>query len=310
MASLQKLRGSDPGFATKEVQATGVDLQEAGYDEGRAKAFDDELIEREKAMPGVGAAVLVKRLPFEYRSHLASTISVDAYQAPPDEQPSVEYNEVGPGYLAMMGIPLVAGREFTRADDENGTPVTVVNETMAARYWQGRNAIGDRVQVKGRWLTVVGVAEDSKYRSLREVPVPFFYVPLRQNFTTSAMLQIRTRLKPENVAVGVARRVHELDGNLAPYEMITMGELVERSTSSQQVAVTLLAVLGSLALLLAAIGLYAVMSYTVSQSTREMGLRRALGAKMSDVVRLVMGEGLGLAGFGGFVWVWWGVGCR
>jgi len=149
--------------------------------------------------------------------------------------------------------------------------------------------------VQGRWMTVVGLAKDSKYQSMRELPMPFFYVPLRQNFSTMAVLQIRTKRAPDAIAVELARRIHELDGNLAPYEVITLQEQVERSTSAQQVAVTLLAVLGSLALVLAAIGLYAVMSYTVSQSTREMGLRMALGAKMSDVLKLVMSQGLGLA---------------
>jgi predicted permease len=298
MESLQKIREADPGFATRDVQITGVDLLGAGYEVPRAKTFEDELIDRVKAMPEVDSAVFARLSPLGYRNYSSSVIAVDGYQPPPEEQPSVAYNEVGTGYLATMGIPLLAGREFTRADDENGAPVAVVNQTMAAKYWQRRNPVGDRLQVKGRWLNVVGVAKDSKYRSMREAPIPFFYVPLRQNFSTMAVLHIRTKRAPDAVAVELARRIHELDGNLAPYEVITLQEQVERSTSAQQVAVTLLAVLGSLALVLAAIGLYAVMSYTVSQSTREMGLRMALGAKMSDVLRLVMSQGLTLAGAG------------
>lgn len=295
MESLQKIRASDPGFATREVQTTYVDLLEEGYDIPRAKAFETELIDRLQGVPGLESAAFARMTPLGYRVYSSSMIAVDGYQTPPEEQPSVPYNEVGPGYLATMGIPLVAGREFTRADDENGTPVAVVNETMAAKYWHGRTPIGDRVQVKGRWLTVVGVAKDSKYQSMRESPLPFFYVPLKQNPSTMATLQIRTKRPPESIAVDLARLIHNLDGNLATYEVTTLQEQMERSTAAQRVSVTLLGVLGSLALLLAAIGLYAVMSYMVSQGTREMGLRMALGARRADVVRLIMSHGLKLA---------------
>jgi len=147
-------------------------------------------------------------------------------------------------------------------------------------------------------MQVVGVAKDSKYQSVRETPKPFFYVSRRQNFSIGAGLHIRTPLSPETIATELAREVHALDGNLAPYEVITLQEQVDRSTSPQMVAVTLVGVLGGLALLLAAIGLYGVMSYAVSQSTRELGLRMALGAGASNLMRLVMSRGLVLTAGG------------
>ena len=294
MQSLQKIRASSPGFSTQGVLVTTVDLVSAGYDAQRAQNFQDELIDRVKALPGVESAAFARMTPLSYGSFSSTPIVVDGYQAPPEELPTVLYNEVGPDYLATMGIPLVSGREFTRADDERAALVCIVNETMAEQYWRGRNPIGERVQVKDRWMQVVGVAKDSKYQSVRETPKPFFYVPRRQNFTVGAGLYIRTPLSPETVATVLAREVHSLDGNLAPYEVISLQEQVDRSTSPQLVAVTLVGVLGALALLLAAIGLYGVMSYTVSQSTRELGLRMALGADASNLLRLVISRGLAL----------------
>src|SRR6266480_2487927 len=298
LQSLQRIRNTSPGFSTRGVMVTAVDLVSAGYDVQRAQNFQDELLDRVKALPGVESAAFARMTPLSYGSFSATPIAVDGYQPAPEEQPTVQYNEVGPDYFRTMGIPLVSGREFTRADDGKAALVAVVNETMAAHYWRDRNPIGERVQVKGRWMQVVGVAKDSKYQSVREAPNPFFYVSRRQNFSRGGDLHIRTPMSPETMATVLGREVHALDPDLALYEVITLQEQVDRSTSPQQVAVTLVGVLGGLALLLAAIGLYGVMSYAVSQSTRELGLRMALGAGASNLLRLVMKRGLALTAGG------------
>ena len=292
MQSLLKIRTVSPGFTTRGVQETAIDLISAGYTPARAQTFQDALLERVRALPGVESAAFAKMTPLSYVSSASASIVFDGYAPPPEESPTVEYNEVGAGYFVTMGIPLVDGREFTRADDEQAAPVAVVNETMAQRYWNGRNPLGERLQFKGRWLRVVGVVKDSKYSSVREDPTPFFFVPVRQNSLRASMLVIRTLVAPQTMAIALARQVHALDANLATYEVITLQEQLERSTSPQMVALTLVGVLGGLALLLAAIGLYGVISYAVNQSTRELGLRIALGASAGDLLRLVLSQGL------------------
>jgi len=292
MQSLRKIRTTDPGFSTRRVFDTWIAFAAAGYDAPRAKTFQDELIQRVRALPGVEAAAYARAVPLGYGSFSSTPIAVDGYEPPPNEQPTAEYNEVSPDYFATLGIRLISGREFTRADDENAARVGIVNQTMTARYWRGQNPIGQRLQVKGNWMQVVGVVKDSKYYSMDEAARPFFYVPLRQYFSIEPYIHIRTTQPLQTVQTALLREVRALDPNLAVYEMITLQEQVERSTSHELVAVALVALFAGLALLLASIGLYGVMSYSISQSTRELGLRMALGASTSNVLRLVLSRGL------------------
>jgi macrolide transport system ATP-binding/permease protein len=295
--SLRAVQNTSPGFSTQGVLTTSVDFVAVGYNAQRIKGFQDELIDRLQALGGVESAAFARMAPFSYRTYSSAPIAVEGYETPPDQQLTVDYNEVGPAYFASMGIPLASGREFTRADNESAPPVAVINELMAAQYWHGRETIGMRFQVKGRWVQVVGVAKMSKYRNLTEVARPFFYVPMRQS-AMGSNLQVRTSLGPEAIAKALVREIHRLDSNLAPGEVITMQEQVDRTTAVQRAAVGMLGVFGGLALLLAAIGLYGVMSNTVSQSTREMGLRMALGAGTSDLLRRVISQGLVLTAGG------------
>jgi macrolide transport system ATP-binding/permease protein len=297
LESLEEIRSTSPGFTTSVV-TTGVSLVAAGYDVPRAKTFQDELIGRLRALPGVESVAFASVTPLGYIMYSSTPIAVDDYQPSANEQTEVEYNQVSPSYFTTLEIPLFSGREFTRSDDEKAPPVVIVNQTMVERYWRGQDPIGRRLQVKGRWARVVGVAADSKYESIRETPKPFFYVPLRQDFTREPDLYIRTTQPMHSILAAVVGEVHALDANLALYGMITLREQVDRSTSAQLIAVTLVSILGGLALLLAGVGLYGIISYAVAQSARELGLRMALGAGAGNLSRLVISRGLRLTAGG------------
>jgi putative ABC transport system permease protein len=293
--SLRAMRDTDPGFSTTNVLVSGVDMISAGYDLPRVRAYQEQLVDRLQGLAGVESAAWVRVIPFSYRGSVAAPVAVDGFVFERGEQPSVEYNEVGPGYFATMGIPLLAGRDFTRADNETAPAVAVVNQTMAERFWRGADPVGRRLQVNGRWLQVIGVAKNSRSRSIREAPSPYFFMSLRQGSSAGQSIQIRTRLNAEAMATALAREVKALDANLAPAGTNTMREQVDVTSWTQQAAITLLTAFGAMALLLAGVGLYGVMSYAVSQSTRELGLRMALGAEGGDLLRMVMRYGIVLA---------------
>ena len=295
--SLILLENTNPGFSTRDVLNSSVNFVAAGYDPERMKNFEKALSERLSAQPGVRSMAFSSNLPFSYGAFDSAPIRVDGYTAGPDEKMIADYSEVGPAYLRTLGIPLVSGREFRSADDQAAPRVAMVNEAMAAQYWRGRDPVGSRLQIKGQWATVVGVAKMAKYANLREAPRMLVYLAMRQG-NTGGQIFVRTSLGLEAMRKMLAREIRALDPDLAPSELITMQEQVERTTAVQRASVLMLGVFGGLALLLAAIGLYGVMAYNVSQGAREVALRMALGANAADIMVRVLSNGLAMAAAG------------
>jgi putative ABC transport system permease protein len=293
IASLRQLQSIHSGFDDSHLLTASIDFDAAGYTAERMENAEDQIVDRLESLPGIQSAAFARITPFEYGEYSAGSVAFDGSNLPPNMLPTISSNEIGPHYLETMGIPLLSGREFTRADNETSLPVAIVNQVMADQLWPRQEALGRRIQVKGRWLQVVGIACPAKYRSLVESPQPFFYTPLRQS-RTGDILQIRTALPPDFVAKSLNREVHAVDPNLPSAPVGTMHAQIEWTTAPQQAALRMITAFAGLALVLAAIGLYAVMSYTVAQSTRELGLRVALGAKPSDLLLLVMSRGIRL----------------
>ena len=297
--SVRNIRTADPGFSTENLLTTSVNLASANYDLTRARAFRDALVDRLEAINGVESVSFSDSQPFTYLPFPTAAIAIEGYEPGKDEQLSAEYNMVSPKYLRTAGIPLLRGREFTRADNESSPLVAVVNEKMVAQYWRGQDPVGKRFQMDGKWVQVAGIARQAQYDALGEPPKPFFYVPLRQNPSVDASLNIRTSMAPAAMESQLVHEIHALDANLAPREIITMRTQVNRiALASQQFGVTLLGIFGVLAVLLAAVGLYGVMSYAVNQKTRELGMRMALGATTAHVLRLVLSRGFVLVSVG------------
>jgi predicted permease len=300
VTSLQRLLAADPGFAAANITMTSVDLYSAGYDTARAHRFQDDLLQRLGTIGGVSSVSMARSIPFTVRPFDNGPIMTDGYQPSKDEQPTADYNEISPDYFRTFGIPVIEGRDFNSADVDTSSRVAIVSRALAQRYWPNASPLGRRLQLSGTWMRVIGVVADIKYRSLTEAPGMLFYVPLPQRRPVSVSLFLRTSATGATRGVGPAiiSAIHAIDPAVSPYEIITMREQVTRSTSSQRILVTLLALFSGVALLLAAMGLYGTISYMVSQNTRELGLRMALGARPSELLALVMVFGLRMTALG------------
>ncbi len=303
-------RRMDPGFDPQGTLVAGMRIGMNGYDETRALVFYRELRERLAAAPGVASAGLASWFPLGFEGSQGIGLNVEGYTPAPEEDMTVSYAIISPGFLEAMRITLVDGRAFTDRDDHASPPVVMINQAMAQRFWPGQNPLGRKVRTWRGTAEVVGVVATGKYRSLTEAPLPFLFLPYQQGvWDLNLGVVVRGEAEdPRALATTLRREVHDLDPSVALWATLPMTEYVEAAYLVNNIATGLLSALGVVALVLAAMGIYGVMAYTVGQRVPEIGVRMALGAEPATIVRMILANTVRLLVPGmliGSLLAWW-----
>jgi predicted permease len=292
--SFSAARQINPGFDPSHVLVSHLSLN--GYSVPERKLFVERLRDRVLSQPGITAVTFSNTVPLSLAGQWREPLEIQGYVPGPSENMKIERNVVAPGYFDMLRIPLAEGRDFTDHDDEKSVPVMIVSQAFVRRFFGSRYPIGQHVHGWGRWFNVVGVAKDSKYQYLDEAPRPYFYVPFRQCLREDMGIRLyaRTAGDPLQAVEPVRRAVRSLDPDAGVFDSMPMAENINAALFTEKLAATMLSVLGVVALLLAALGLYGVMAYAVAERRHEIGIRIALGARPGDVVRMVVKQGMEL----------------